>query len=291
MSAAAEQPLPSPGDPPAAGRGRTPLKASLFTVFVYCPLAHATWHPNGLLRRFGVLDFAGGTVVHMSAGIAALVGALFLGRRTGHGPGHAHVPAHIPFVLLGTGMLWFGWFGFNAGSALAASPLAVHAFLTTNTASAAAMLSWICLERLQGRPASALGACIGAVVGLVAITPAAGFVSVLSPVGQALLGLQIGELLSFEQTRLPSGLWRYAAAGNGHDDMVMALALLARGHFILGGGVFFLAKSDPRALAQGPSRRKSREGRPQQAAQQDRQVRARARRVRAGADPGARRQA
>ena len=151
---------------------------SLFTVFVYCPLAHATWHPNGLLRRFGVLDFAGGTVVHMSAGIAALVGALFLGRRTGHGPGHAHVPAHIPFVLLGTGMLWFGWFGFNAGSALSASPLAVHAFLTTNTASAAAMLSWICLERLQGRPASALGACIGAVVGLVAITPAAGFVSV-----------------------------------------------------------------------------------------------------------------
>ncbi len=151
---------------------------SIFTVFVYCPLAHATWHPQGLLHRFGVLDFAGGTVVHMSAGLAALVGATFLGRRTGHGPGHAHTPAHIPFVLLGTGMLWFGWFGFNAGSALGASPLAVHAFLTTNTASAAAMLSWICLERLQGRPASALGACIGAVVGLVAITPAAGFVSV-----------------------------------------------------------------------------------------------------------------
>ena len=151
---------------------------SLFTLFVYCPLAHATWHPQGLLHRFGVLDFAGGTVVHMSAGLAALTGALFLGRRTGHGPGRAHVPAHIPYVLLGTGMLWFGWFGFNAGSALAASPLAVHAFVTTNTASAAAMLSWICLERLQGRPASALGACIGAVVGLVAITPAAGFVTV-----------------------------------------------------------------------------------------------------------------
>jgi ammonium transporter, Amt family len=151
---------------------------SLFTVFVYCPLAHATWHPNGVLHRFGVLDFAGGTVVHMSAGLAALTGAIFLGRRAGHGPGRAHVPAHIPFVLLGTGMLWFGWFGFNAGSALSASPLAVHAFVTTNTASAAAMLSWICLERLQGRPASALGACIGAVVGLVAITPAAGFVSV-----------------------------------------------------------------------------------------------------------------
>ncbi len=154
------------------------LFISLFTVFVYCPLAHSTWHPQGILHRWGILDFAGGTVVHMSAGLAALTGAIFLGRREGHSPGRAHVPAHIPFVILGTGMLWFGWFGFNAGSALGASPLAVHAFLTTNTASAAAMLTWICLERVQGRPASALGACIGAVVGLVAITPAAGFVTV-----------------------------------------------------------------------------------------------------------------
>jgi Amt family ammonium transporter len=150
----------------------------LFTLVVYCPLAHATWHPDGLLRKAGVLDFAGGTVVHMSAGFAALAGAFVLGPRSDHQRGQVHAPAHIPYVLLGTGMLWFGWFGFNAGSALAASPLAVHAFLTTNTASAAAMLSWLAVDGLRGARPSAMGACIGAVVGLVAITPAAGFVTV-----------------------------------------------------------------------------------------------------------------
>jgi Amt family ammonium transporter len=150
----------------------------LFTLVVYCPLAHATWHPDGVLRKLGVLDFAGGTVVHMSAGFAALAGAFVLGPRSDHQRGQAHAPAHIPYVLLGTGMLWFGWFGFNAGSALAASPLAVHAFLTTNTASAAAMLSWLAVDGLRGARPSAMGACIGAVVGLVAITPAAGFVTV-----------------------------------------------------------------------------------------------------------------
>jgi Amt family ammonium transporter len=121
------------------------------------------------------LDFAGGTVVHMSAGLAALAGALILGPRKSRGGGG---PANIPYVLLGTGMLWFGWFGFNAGSALAANETAALAFATTNTASAAAMLSWIFLDSARGRKPSALGACIGAVVGLVAITPAAGFVTV-----------------------------------------------------------------------------------------------------------------
>lgn len=154
------------------------LFITLFTVFVYCPLAHATWHPQGILRQMGVLDFAGGTVVHMSAGIAALVGALVLGRRNAHLTKTPTHPAHIPYVLLGTGMLWFGWFGFNAGSALAANELAVSAFLTTNTASASAMIAWLFLDRIMGRKPSALGACIGAVVGLVAITPAAGFVTV-----------------------------------------------------------------------------------------------------------------
>jgi Amt family ammonium transporter len=154
------------------------LFIALFTVVVYCPLAHATWHPQGLLHRYGLLDFAGGTVVHMSAGIAALAGARFLGKRVDYEPGQPHPPAHVPYVLLGTGMLWFGWFGFNAGSALTASPTAAHAFLTTNTASAAAMLAWMLLERVRGLRPSALGACIGAVVGLVAITPAAGFVAV-----------------------------------------------------------------------------------------------------------------
>ncbi len=131
-----------------------------------------------LLRKMGVLDFAGGTVVHMSAGFAALAGAILLGRRRSHLKNERHIPANIPYVILGTGLLWFGWFGFNAGSAMGANSLAVLAFATTNTASAAAALSWIFFDVLRGRKASASGASIGAVVGLVAITPAAGFVSV-----------------------------------------------------------------------------------------------------------------
>jgi ammonium transporter, Amt family len=154
------------------------LFVCLFSLVIYCPLAHWTWHPEGFLRQWGVLDFAGGTVVHMSGGLAALAGALFLGQRTSHKAHNQETPAHIPYVLLGTGMLWFGWFGFNAGSALAADGLAARAFLTTNTASAAAMLGWLLLDCAYGRKPTALGACIGAVVGLVAITPAAGFVSV-----------------------------------------------------------------------------------------------------------------
>ena len=150
----------------------------LFTLLIYCPVAHWTWHPEGFLRKWGVLDFAGGTVVHMTAGFAALAGAIFMGPRKEHAPGVSHQPANIPFVLLGTGMLWFGWFGFNAGSALAANETAVLAFLTTNTASAAAMLAWVFFDAVRGRRPSALGAAIGAVVGLVAITPAAGYVTV-----------------------------------------------------------------------------------------------------------------
>src|SRR5213080_4036333 len=150
----------------------------LFSVVIYSPLAHWTWHPDGFLHKLGVLDFAGGTVVHMSAGFAALAGAMTLGRRHVHRNGEAHTPANIPFVILGTGMLWFGWFGFNAGSALAASGQAAMAFATTNTASASAALAWIFFDRLRGQKPSALGACVGAVVGLVAITPAAGYVGI-----------------------------------------------------------------------------------------------------------------
>jgi Amt family ammonium transporter len=150
----------------------------LFSIFVYAPLAHWTWHPEGFLRAWGVLDFAGGTVVHMSAGFAALAGAIFLGRRKAHIASESASPANIPYVLIGTGLLWFGWFGFNAGSALAANETAVAAFVATNTAAAAAMLSWLLFDAAKGRKPSALGACIGAVVGLVAITPACGFVTV-----------------------------------------------------------------------------------------------------------------
>lgn len=150
----------------------------LFSLFIYAPLAHMTWHPDGFLFKLGVLDFAGGTVVHMSAGFAALAAAIYL--RNKAEVKEAISPANIPFVLLGTGLLWFGWFGFNAGSALGAGPLAASAFATTNTASAAAGLCWVLLDSVRGKKPSALGFCIGAVVGLVAITPAAGFVTIPS---------------------------------------------------------------------------------------------------------------
>ncbi|CAL1521303.1 ammonium transporter [Chitinophaga sp. MM2321] len=150
----------------------------LFSLLVYAPIAHWTWHPDGILFKMGVLDFAGGTVVHISAGCAALAGALVLKRRKDHVEKKELQPANIPFVLLGTGLLWFGWFGFNAGSALGANALAASAFATTNTATAAAGLSWVFFDVIRGRKPSALGFCIGAVVGLVAITPAAGFVAI-----------------------------------------------------------------------------------------------------------------
>ena len=145
----------------------------LFTIFIYPPLAHMTWHPDGLFRSWGVLDFAGGTVVHMSAGLAAFIGAIFLGQRKKI----IEKPANIPFVILGTGMLWFGWFGFNAGSALGANYDAVVAFANTSLASATSMITWIFYDRFSNRKMSSIGACIGAIVGLVAITPAAGFVT------------------------------------------------------------------------------------------------------------------
>ena len=150
----------------------------LFSLLVYAPLAHWTWHPQGFLFKWGVLDFAGGTVVHISAGCAALAGALVLKRRQSHIEQKEIPPANIPYVLIGTGLLWFGWFGFNAGSALGANTLSVSAFATTNTAAAAAGLSWMFFDVLKGKKPSVLGFCIGAVVGLVAITPGAGFVAI-----------------------------------------------------------------------------------------------------------------
>jgi Amt family ammonium transporter len=150
----------------------------LFSLFIYAPLAHMTWASGGFLFEMGVLDFAGGTVVHMSAGWAALAGAIYLKRRRSHVEGSFLPPANIPYVLLGTGLLWFGWFGFNAGSALGANSLAAVAFATTNTAAGAAGIAWVLFDAARGKKVSALGFCIGVVVGLVAITPAAGFVSI-----------------------------------------------------------------------------------------------------------------
>src|SRR3989442_2366750 len=153
----------------------------LWSTLVYAPLAHWVWGAGGWLQKMGALDFAGGTVVHVSAGVSALVAAWFLGPRRDY----RRVPIsphNVPLVLIGAGMLWFGWFGFNAGSALAANGLAAQAFLNTNNAAAAAMLGWLVVERLKGGHATTLGAASGAVAGLVAITPCAGYVGGISPI-------------------------------------------------------------------------------------------------------------
>lgn len=156
------------------------LFIAAWIILVYAPLAHMVWG-KGLLDAIGSIDFAGGNVVHISSGISGLVLAYVVGKRREY----AHIeyrPHNIPFVVLGAGLLWFGWFGFNAGSALAADGLAIHALLTTNTAAASAMLSWMLIEKLViGKP-TVVGACTGAVVGLVAITPGAGFVSLWSSI-------------------------------------------------------------------------------------------------------------
>ncbi len=169
----------------------------LFSIFIFSPLAHCTWHPDGLLSKLGVLDFAGGTVVHMSAGWAALASALYLKRRNEVN----HAPARITYVMIGTGLLWFGWFGFNAGSAFGANQLAVTALGTSTTASAAAGLTWIFFDMLRGRKPSAMGTCIGAVVGLVAITPAAGYVSLPHSMAIGIISAIISNLVVEWRTR------------------------------------------------------------------------------------------
>jgi Amt family ammonium transporter len=159
-----------------------------WSVLVYGPVAHWVFSPEGWAARSGALDFAGGTVVHINAGAAALAMAIVLGRRQGW-PAETARPHNLPFVMLGTGLLWFGWFGFNSGSALAANNLAGFAFVNTNTATAAAFLSWIGVEKIRYGKVTTLGAASGAVSGLVAVTPCAGFIS---PLGALALGLVTG---------------------------------------------------------------------------------------------------
>jgi len=187
-------------------------KFSTFLVFiliwatvVYDPLAHWVWGVGGWLRNLGALDFAGGTVVHISSGISALAAALIIGKRKGYG--HQPMPPHnLPFTVMGASLLWFGWFGFNAGSALAANGLAAHAFMTTNTATAAAALGWMFTEwSSRGKP-TVLGAASGAVAGLVAITPAAGYVT---PMAAILIGAVAG-FICYSACNLKSRL--------GYDD-------------------------------------------------------------------------
>ncbi len=160
----------------------------MFSLLVYAPVAHWSWHPEGFLAKMGAWDFAGGTVVHITAGCAALAGALVLKRRKAHIEQKEIPPANVPYVLIGTGLLWFGWFGFNAGSAVGATPLAVNAFGTTTTAAASAGLTWMFFDVIKGKKPSVLGFCIGAVVGLVAITPAAGFVGIPQSIIVGLVG-------------------------------------------------------------------------------------------------------
>jgi Amt family ammonium transporter len=166
----------------------------LFSLLVYAPVAHWSWHPKGFLAVMGAWDFAGGTVVHITAGCAALAGALVLKRRKSHIAQKETPAANVPYVLIGTGLLWFGWFGFNAGSAVGASGLAVNAFGTTNTAAAAAGLAWMFFDVVKGKKPSVLGFCIGAVVGLVAITPAAGFVGIPQSIIIGVVGALISNI-------------------------------------------------------------------------------------------------
>src|SRR6188474_44664 len=166
----------------------------LFSLLVYAPVAHWSWHPDGFLAKMGAWDFAGGTVVHITAGCAALAGALVLKRRKSHVENAEIPPANVPYVLIGTGLLWFGWFGFNAGSAVGATSLAVNAFGTTTTAAASAGLTWMFFDVIKGKKPSVLGFCIGAVVGLVAITPAAGFVGIPQSIIVGLVGAVVSNI-------------------------------------------------------------------------------------------------
>ena len=189
----------------------------LFITFIYAPLAHWSWHPSGFLFKMGALDFAGGTVVHISAGCAALAGAIVLKQRRAKLEQQEIPPANIPYVLIGTGLLWFGWFGFNAGSALGANALAVNAFATTNTAAAAAGLAWMFFDVMKGKKPSVLGFCIGAVVGLVAITPAAGFVGIPQSIFIGIIGAVISNVLShaFKLSRVDDTLDVFPCHGIG----------------------------------------------------------------------------
>ena len=207
---------------------------NLFVLVIYCPLAHMAWHPEGLLFKKGVLDFAGGTVVHISAGLAALAGAMFLGRRK---KSAESLPVNIPYVILGTGLLWFGWFGFNAGSALAANGLAIKAFVNTNLASAVAAISWLMMDTVKGKKPSALGACIGAVVGLVAITPAAGYVS-YGPslfIGFAAALISNYAVVAFKKTSIDDTLDVFPCHGiGGITGMILTAVFATEG----GKGIF-----------------------------------------------------
>ena len=208
------------------------LFMSLFCLFIYCPLAHWTWHPDGFLNKWGVLDFAGGAVVHISAGFASLAGAIYLGKRK-----YKNLKSYnTSYVLLGTGMLWFGWFGFNSGSALGANQDAILAFVTTNTASAVCMITWLVMEGIKGHKIKVIDACIGAVVGLVIITPAAGFVNISQSMFMGTIGAVICNLFLdfFKRFDIDDSLDVFACHGMGG-----IVGLLLTGVFAKEVGLFY----------------------------------------------------
>lgn len=210
----------------------------LWTTLVYDPIAHWVWGVDGWLRNLGALDFAGGTVVHISSGISGLIACLVLGRRHESGA-EPMVPHHLPMTMLGAALLWFGWFGFNAGSALGANGLAGSAFLVTNTCAAAAAISWAAAEWIHHGKPTALGAASGVVAGLVAITPASGFVSASSSI---IMGLLVGPLCYFAVSKMKFKL--------GYDDSLDAFGIHGVGGIFgaLATGVFATTAVNPAGL-------------------------------------------
>lgn len=207
----------------------------LWSTFVYSPIAHMVWNPNGILAKMGVLDYAGGYVVEIASGVSAITAALFIGERVRFKK-EAMLPSNIPMVFIGAGLLWFGWFGFNAGSAGAANGMAANAFLTTNTAGAAAALAWLLLEWKRGGKPSLIGAVSGLVTGLVAITPAAGFVDAKASL---VIGFVAGVLCYFMVVEVKKKL--------GYDDSLDVFGIhgMAGTWGIIANGLFANLKINP----------------------------------------------
>jgi len=222
----------------------------LWTTFIYCPVAHWVWGTTGWLKALGVIDFAGGLVVHITAGVSALAAAVVIGKRQGIESSTEVRPSNIPYVILGAAILWFGWFGFNGGSALAADAIAVQAIVNTNMAAAAAAVSWMLVDwSRKGKP-SAVGIAVGAVCGLVAITPAAGYVGVMAAI---FIGLVVGVVSNFvanwrsSRNLFDDALDVFACHGVGSMWGVIATGLFASTAINAGGpnGALF---GDPHLL-------------------------------------------
>ncbi len=224
--------------------------SALWFTLIYCPVAHWVWGSGGWLAKLGALDFAGGVVVHITAGVSAMALALVLGPRKGYAEKHHMEPSNIPMVALGAGLLWFGWFGFNAGSALTSGGLAASAFVATNTAACTGAFTWMVLGWVHRRP-SLIGAATGAVVGLAAVTPAAGFVTPMAAIPIAMVAALISYYVMIVRTRqkVDESLDVWACHGMGGTWGVLATGIFASvavnaagANGLLHGGAILLAK-------------------------------------------------